>query len=74
MRAAAISLLSMEQKMEGFSYLWSTSHWRRCLTAILPSVITAKAANDYHFKTGQCEVAGTFMFYRVIPCRGKFNL
>jgi len=40
----------------------------------LASVITAKAANDYQFKTGQCEEAGTFMFYRVIPCRGKCNL
>jgi len=37
-------------------------------------MITAKAANDYHFKTGQREVTGTFMFYRVNPRRGKFNL
>ena len=37
-------------------------------------MITSKAANDYHFKTGQYEVAGTLMFYRDIPCRGKFNL
>jgi hypothetical protein len=33
----------------------------------MTSVITAKAANDYHLKTGQREVTGTFMFYRVIP-------
>jgi hypothetical protein len=38
------------------------------------SVILVKAANDYHFKTGQCDVGETFMFYRVIPCRGKLHL
>ncbi len=62
--------------------LWnsmSTGLWRR-LPNLLPtfrtssSVITSKAANGYHFKTGQREVAGTFVFYPVIPCRGKFNL
>src|SRR5215471_816597 len=52
--------------------------WDCCSTRNRPhpvaSVITATAANGYHLKTGQREVAGTFMFYRVIPYRGKFNL
>ena len=39
-----------------------------------PQGSIGKAANDYHLKAGQREVAGTFMFYRVILCRGKFNL
>jgi hypothetical protein len=37
-------------------------------------VITSKAANGYQSKTGQCEVAGTSIFYRVIACLGKANL
>jgi len=38
---------------------------------LTPSVITSKAANGYHFKTGQGEALGTFMFYPVMPCPGK---
>ena len=34
----------------------------------------SKAANDYHLKTGQREMAGTFIVLRVNTCLGKFNL
>jgi hypothetical protein len=38
-------------------------------------VITSNAANRYQFKTGQGKRAPEqFMFYPVIPCRGKSNL
>ena len=36
-----------------------------------PSVITSKAANGYHFKTGQREAPGTSMFYPAVCYSGK---
>ena len=45
----------------------------RCRAAE-PSVITAKAANEYHFKTGQRRAhGGTPMFYPVDCDSGKSN-
>jgi hypothetical protein len=36
------------------------------------SVITSKAANDYHFKTGQRKwPSGTRLFYPAASCGGK---
>ena len=63
-----------------------TTAWPRCTpetkatsTVTSPaipstSVITAKAANDYHFKTGQrSRPSGTGLFYPVASCGRKSN-
>ena len=49
--------------------------------AVLHEFILKPALSDHcksgqrlSLQTGQHEVTGTFMFYRVVPRRGKFNL
>lgn len=40
-----------------------------------PSVITTRAGNDYHFKTGQgSSRSGTSVFYRAADPKRNFNL
>src|ERR1019366_7175554 len=46
-------------------------NWRSYVD-LFPSVITSKAANGYHFKTGQRKwPSGTRLFYPAASCEGK---
>src|ERR1700674_172299 len=45
--------------------------WLLNVFGLLTSVVTSKAANGGHFKTGQRMWPGTRWFYAKLPCSGK---